>query len=232
VSKTGSLLIGLIFALVVACGGDDERPPDGAPPARAILTASSDAAERLDTFHFRLTHENGTTPLPMNLRLKTAEGEVVTPASVAGTVRAEALGGIDVSVDIVAIENNTWITNPFTRSWQRLSGTDLRDFADPANLMASLLPALQDATVAGETSIDGVRVWRLTGTMDSREIARALPFAEPGHRLNVEIWIGVEDSLPRRARLAGPLATGEAAGVVRQLDLSRFNESFTIQPPR
>ena len=231
-TKISVFVVVLLLAFAPACGGDSERPPEDAPPASTILAASMQAAERVNSFYFRLTHENGTTPLPMNLRLKTAEGEAVTPASVSANVRGEAPGGIDVSVELIAIDSDTWITNPFTRTWQRLSGTDLRDFADPAALMASLLPALQGARVTGESTIDGARTWRLTGTMDSGALAQALPFAEAGRRVDVELWVGVEDSLPRRARLAGPLATGENEKVVRQLELSRFNESFTIQPPR
>ena len=50
--------------------------------------------------------------------------------------------------------------------------------------------------------------------------------------MNVEAWIGVDDSLPRRVKIAGPLTSDESAQIVRQVDLSGFNETVNIQPPQ
>src|SRR5690606_17983505 len=100
-------------ATPVASGADGS----GAGDAEQLLQESLAAAEAVSSFHFVLTHENGTTPLPLNLELESAEGDILVPASMRAEADAEALG-VNVSVDVIGIDDRTWVTNPFTRDWQ------------------------------------------------------------------------------------------------------------------
>jgi len=220
-----------LAAVLAACDGGSGAVSD-APDASRLLQQAAQASARLRTFHFRLSHENGSTPLPigLNLDLESAEGDVALPDRVAADLRADA-GRIDVSVKAVAIGPDTWLTNPFTRDWQKLD-TDLRDFADIPGLLPALLPAVKDARVSGEEEVDGVRTYRLTGTVASADLEAVLPFALPNRQVKVEAWVGRDDSLPRRVRLIGPLIADEDEDVVRQLDLSRFDHQVDIRPPR
>jgi hypothetical protein len=228
------LLIPLLclLALLPGCSKDkDDAPTDTSTDPQALLTLSLEKFEEAGTFHFRLTHENGTTPLPLNLQLVSAEGDFEIPGKLAADVRARAAGSLNVSVKVIAIDNQTWITNPFTRDWQRLPGASLRDLADPGTLVSSILPNLTGATVNEGGKVDGVDTYRVDGTLDSGELREALGFARAGHSVGVEVWIGVEDSLPRRIRLSGRLVSDEDEHVVRQVDLTRFGEPVQINPP-
>ena len=224
---------GLVAALLIgvclgACGGSDEAAP--ALLAEAILTRSAAAVEELSDFHFRLSHENGATRIPLNLALEMAEGDVVLPDRLKAEVRAKA-GSVAVRVEVISIGDETWITNPFTRRWQSLPGVSAGDIADPSALVRGLVLALEEVTLVGQTRIDGVTAYRLDGVVDSGAIGEAFGSAQAGFAVRVELWIGVEDFLPRRARLSGRLSDGEAAEIVRQLDLSDFNRGAEIQPP-
>jgi hypothetical protein len=231
-----SLIAGaLALALLAgACGGDDEssEPAAATPDATRLLQDSAAAARNVRSFHFRLTHRNGTTPLPEGLALETAEGDVSIPGRLKAGLRARVAGAIGVSVDVIAIDNQTWITNPFTRNWQRLPGASLRDFADPATLVNSLLPAVKDARIVAENEVDGVRTRQIEGRIDSGELEDALGVAEAGNDVKVEVWIGIEDSLPRRLRITGPLNADDDEDIERQVDLSRFGEPVNIAPPQ
>lgn len=198
--------------------------------AEALLQQAAQRAGELTSFHFELTHENGSTPLPLNLELTSAEGDVVVPGRLRAEVDAEA-SGFDVSVDVVGIDDQTWVTNPFTRDWQELPGTNIRDFADPAALVSGLLPSVENPTLGEPESIGGVDTHMITGEIDSGLLQTALGFAEPGRSVTVETWLGQDDLLPRRVRLVGPLSDSESGDVVRQVDLSRFNEPVEIMPP-
>src|SRR5690606_17131799 len=44
-----------------------------------VLQRAADASSLVRSFHFVLLHENGSTPLPLNLSLDSAEGDVVVP---------------------------------------------------------------------------------------------------------------------------------------------------------
>jgi lipoprotein LprG len=222
------VLIWLAF-LLAACGGDEAAP--SGTTAEDVLSKSAAAVQNVTSFHFRLTHENGTTPMPLNLQLTTAEGDVVTPDRLAAKVNAKAAGSVSVNVDIIAVGDKTWVTNPFTRRWQSLPGATIKDVADPAALMASILRSIQDPVVTGQTELDGVHSYHVTGTMDSGALETSLPIAYAGFPVNIDLWIGSEDALPRRARISGQLAQDDPEKIVRQVDFSRFNARFEIQPP-
>ena len=223
------ILIPLI-ALAIACGGGDSDPPKDAPDATVVLAAATAAVEKLSSFHFRLTHENGSTPMPLNLELVSAEGDVAVPDRLKAQVRAKATS-INVNLDVIGIGDRTWVTNPFSRRWQELPGANINQIADPARLVNTLLGNLQEAAVAGEGQVDGVKSYKVTGSIDSGVIEEALSAAEPGLPVAVELWIGVDDSLPRRARLTGRLAAPEPENIVRQVEISRFNARVDIAPP-
>ena len=220
-----------LAALLIACSKDKTEAPDTTVDPATLLQRAAAAVQDAGTFHFKLTHENGTTPLPLSLQLVSAEGDFEVPGKLAADVRARA-SGINVSVKVIAIEDQTWITNPFTRDWQRVPGASLRDLADPGTLVTALLPKVVDPTLSDGGQIDGVETLKVEGTIDSGELRDALSFARAGHSVRVEAWIGAEDSLPRKARLTGKLAPEEPENIVRQVDFSRFDAAVSITPPQ
>ncbi len=90
---------------------------------------------------------------------------------------------------------------------------------------------MTDATLSDGGTVDGVKTNKVTGTIDSGALKDALGIAEAGHQVKVEAWIGVDDMLPRRVRLTGPLSSDEEPDVVRQVELSRYDEPVEIMPP-
>lgn len=228
--RAGLAVCALFATLLIACGGDDDAVPTSQDPADLLAKAAT-ATEALTSFHFKLTHQNGSTPLPLNLALETAEGNVVIPGRLAADVEAKAAGSIPVSVKVIAIDDETWITNPFTREWQRLPGAGVRDFADPETLVRALVDAIEDPRVDGGSEIGGVQTVKLVGSVDAGMLQDALGIARAGNVVTVEAWIGAEDSLPRRIRILGRLSSVEEENVSRQIDLSRFNQPVEINPP-
>jgi hypothetical protein len=167
--------------------------------------------------------------LPPSFDLESAEGDVVMPDRLAAALETD-VQGINVGVDAIAIGSQTWITNPFTRRWQE-QDVDLREYADLGALIPTLLPAIQDPQVGGQESLDGVMTNKITGTANTSDLRESLPFAEPDREVTVELWLGVDDSLPRRVRVIGPLIADESEDAVRQIDLTRINQPIEINPP-
>ena len=206
--------------------GDDD---DAEPTAEEVLNRAAEALTEVESFHFVLTHENGSTPLPLNLQLTTAEGDVEVPASLRAEVEAEVLG-VNVGVDVISIDDKTWITNPFTRRWEELDA-NIRDFADPVILVSDLIPSITPTSLTDGGRVDGVETHLVRGTLDSGALSDALGIAEPGRDVDVEAWIGVDDDLPRRIRLIGPLSDADDEDVIREVEVSRIDEPVEIMPP-
>jgi hypothetical protein len=233
--------VGAVALLVLDDDDDSDGTANtGAPPpvssgpnssdADTLLQEASAAASEVSSFHFVLTHENGSTPLPLNLALESAEGDIGVPDSLSAHVEAEAVG-INVEVDIIGIDGRTWLTNPFTRNWEELPDTNIRDFADPAALVSGLLPSIQGAQVSDGQELDGVATRLVTGSITTDALREALGTAEPGRTVQIEAWIGADDRLPRRVRVTGALTAEEEPNVVRQVDISRYDQPVEIMPP-
>lgn len=218
----------LISISVAACGGGGEGP---LPPAQEVVAQAAAATAALRSFHFRLTHENGTTPAPLGLQLESAEGDAVPPDRLKAEVRAKAMGSVAVTVEVIGIGGRTWITNPFTRRWQELPGATVRDIADPALIVKAVLAGLSEAEVAGRATVGGAKTYEVTGRLSSEALRGALPAVQAGRTVAVRVWVGVEDYLPRRAEIKGKLTATDDEDVARRVELSRFDAAVRIEPP-
>jgi lipoprotein LprA len=227
-----AVALSALIAAGLGCAGDDGGTDTGGLSAEEVVAQSAARFEELESFHFKLEHENGTTEIPLNLGLETAEGDVVLPDRLAANIDADA-GPVGVSVKVVAIGDMTWITNPFTRQYQRLPGnTSLRDIADPAALVAAVGRSLRDPRIEGTESVGGVDCYRIKGTIQTDDLEEALSLADSGRTLEVDAWIGRDDLLLRRARLSGALVPDEDEDIVREITLSNFDAPVTIEAPQ
>lgn len=228
------LLPALILA-VAACG-DDKGSSKNATPAKpdadALLKQAADRMEQLKSFHFLLDHEKGTSPIVLNLNMTRAEGDVVRPDRLRADVEAAA-GGVTLKFKLISIGDKARITNPFNpSSWQDLpSGTKLSDIFDPAAGTTSALRNVKDAQITGEDTINGVKVWRVEGTVDATALGSIATIAESGYTAKGTAWIGQQTPEVYRVRLEGPLGSKDTQGVIRRLEISRHDENITIDPP-
>ena len=84
-----------------ACGGGGSDDAAQVDAAKTLAEARA-AVERATSFHFKLSHENGATPLPiLNLGLVSAEGDVAIPDRLAADVQAKA-ATLNVSLLLMA----------------------------------------------------------------------------------------------------------------------------------
>lgn len=237
--KARFALLALVLAalpLAAACGGDGEDA--GAtpatttlPPAEEILSKVVERVGALKSFHFRLEHEGGLSPIPLGLKLKIADGDVIIPDRMQAELEAEA-GGALLRVEVIGIGEEGWITNPFSREWQPLpTGTVISDIFDPAAGITAVAGALEEVSVVGVKTVDGHETYLLEGQVDSGVLEAAVPIAEPGLTVIVKVWADVEDYTIRQVRLEGPFAPGEPEAIVRILFLSKFDEPISIEPP-
>ena len=87
----GVACLGLAFlAVLAACGGGGDTPPPADP--EQVLRRAAERLKDVKSFHFSLGHENGTTAMPLNLDLVSAEGDVAVPDRLAADVVAKASG--------------------------------------------------------------------------------------------------------------------------------------------
>jgi lipoprotein LprG len=221
--------VALLLPLALACGGGDDGD-SGDVDAAEVLEEAATRFESVRTFHFTLDHENGATEIVFGLGLDTAEGDFVLPDRMSAEARGR-FGPTTVNVRLIAIGDDTWVTNPFSREFQRAPASIL-DIIDPAALVSVVARSMQDPKVEGSENVDGTTTHRISGRVSSDDLSQGLAFGEPGRTLEVTVWVGRDDDLIRRARIRGPMISGEADDIVRELNFSRYDASVTIEPPR
>ena len=227
-NKVRPLALLFVALGVAACGGGGPAVADVS--AEEALSRAAQRFESVKSFHFKLDHDNGATQIVFGLGLDVAEGDFVLPDRMSGEVNGR-FAGQSVTVKVVAIGDRTWITNPFSREFQRAPGSIL-DVIDPAALVAAVAKSIRDARIDGSETIDGIDTYRLKGTILSDDLRDGLSFGDTGRTLDVEIWVGKDDYLVRRAKLKGPLLPDESDNITRDLTLSKFDAPVTIEEPR
>ena len=231
--RFATLLLAPLLALaLVACGGgSDSKPSANAPSAADLLQKSGAATKAAKSFHFNFTQDaNATMPMPLSFRLVSAEGDYAAPDRIKAGVKAKAASA-NVSVDVIGVGERTWITNPFTRKWQSLPDTTVADIADPSAIVGALLTGLKDPKVVGERTSTASRPTASPARSIPPSLRSAFSTVESGFTNNIDLWLGANDSLPRRARIAGQLYKDDPSNVTRQVDLTKYGTAVDIKAP-
>ena len=236
-----TLLLGLCALLAAACNDDKEKKDGGAtggarqPDPATLAQQAADGVEALKSFHFLLEHENGGTPIVLNLLMTRAEGDIVKPDRIRADVDATAtqLGNANIKAKVFSVGDRGVISNPFnTRQYIPLpENVRLADVVDPGAGAVAAMRSVQNPRITGEETIGGTKVWRLEGEIDAAALTQVAAIAEPGYVVKGIAWIGQNKPLVHRVRLEGPLGSKDPPNIVRKIELSKFDEKVDIELP-
>ena len=239
-SLRSTLLLLAIAALTcvlvaVACGtgGVDVDTPSPTPPPdpSVILESAADRFEALQFFTFIMTHENGGTPIAFGLLMEDVTGQVAAPDRLKADIGAWA-GGFFFDVSLIAIGEETWLTNPFTDEFEVIErGIVSSALLDPATGISGIIRDAKDPVLEGEASLEGIPTYHITSVIDSGQLTSIAPGAEPGLPIDVGIWVGIDDSLVYKIHMFGPMSSDEDPNITRTILPSDFDIPAEIAPP-
>ena len=214
---------------LAACGGEDDGADVEGIDAAALLRSAAERTDQAQSFHFVLEHEKGSTQIVRGLAMERAEGDVAGADRLSVEINASA-GPLNFEIAIIVIGDDAWITNTFTRRWER-EQISVSEVFDPVNGVTALMRAAAGAHIAGSDGVGGVSTYRVEATVDSGDVTM-FGDPRPGMELRATVWIGVDDPLVHRIELVGAVTAGEPDDLVRRITLSRFDEDTEIAPPR
>ncbi len=218
---------------VGGAGVEEVATPTPTPPPdpSLILQDAADRFQALDFFTFTMSHENGGTPIAFGLLMEDVTGQVVAPDRLEAEIGAWA-GGFFFDVSLVAIGEETWLTNPFTDEFEIIErGIVSAALLDPKTGISGIIRDAKDPVLAGETSLDGIPTYHVTSVIDSAQLTSIAPGAEPGLPIDVGLWVGVDDSLVYKIHMIGPMSSDEDPNITRTILPSDFDIPTEIQPP-
>jgi hypothetical protein len=226
-----ALMLVSAFAFLAACGDDEGGGDFSDVDADDLLARSADRMEQVDSFHFEVEHENGTTEIVGGIGMERAEGDVQGTERMQLEVEAR-FAGTNIQTGIVILPGESYLQNPLTGRWQEQE-IDISELFDPATGVTGLMRSAGDeVAIVGREEAGGVDSYVLETTVDSGNLQAFVGNAEPGNEVTAQVWIGVEDLLVRRIDVIGPLAPNEDDAILRRLTLSQFDEPVEITAPR
>jgi hypothetical protein len=156
------------------------------------------------------------------------------PDRMQGTFSADLMG-MALEMDVVVIGDTAYVTEPETGEWT-ISSDPATSFA-PEEFTGLDPDRLEDLVLVGEETLDDMPMYYLEGMAPAEEVGMDQLDLDVGVQgeLQVGYWIGVEDSLLRKATIDGELLVLGEQEATMQLSAtatySGFGEPVVIEPP-
>ena len=244
-SKAALILLSVVVLTLLGVAGcsDDATPspePTAVPTSTStptptpinvggLLRRSGEATSGLDTFHFRLEHnDEGSTPFSDTLDIIEAEGDVVSPDSVSIDFSGRFGGRFAMRASLITIGSDSYMTNPLSGNWEEVPAeVSPLGFFDPQQGIGAMMTGLRNPSL---TSKEGTE-FRIEGDLDVQALRPLLGAATQGGIVRVEVTLDKDTLLMKKAVIEGRATASEPDGVIRTITLSSYNESISITAP-
>ena len=235
------LFLSMVVFILLAIAGCSERAsspsePTAAPPptptpvnVEDLLRRSGEATSQLDTFHFRLEHnDGGSTPFSDTLAVTEAEGDVVSPDSVSISVSGTFSGMFAMRSSLITIGDESYMTNPLSGDWEEVAAeVSPLGFFDPQQGIGAMMTDLRNPALVSKSDNE----FRIEGDLDVVALRPLLGDAAQGGTVRVEVTIDKDTLYMKKAVIEGRATANEPHGVVRTVTMSQFNEPISISAP-
>lgn len=235
-------LAAVVVLVAAACGAG----PALADP-REILTKAVEALQKAKTVHLAATVDGsfvldltGTGGGAMSLTGTTLDGDVDVASKKAKlTFAVPALLGL--AGEVIAIDGASYVKTTLTGDlYQKSAGTDSLpvDPTDPEATLTEVKSWLDKPEVSpkklDDVDCDGKKCYQVTIELTGAELAALespAPSATPDPNTNVLMTFLVEKDPVRLHRLTAVVAVGASGTLTIVLNLSKWDESVTIEAP-
>jgi hypothetical protein len=179
---------------------------------------------------FILTREGQPAVLDdsTNTTFTEATGMYQSPDRVSATLKVSLLGSV-VSVQMLWLPEGNYLSNPLTGSFEQAPSS--ATFNGVAMFAASGIPGMlkdgiQNATLVGTETIEGVETFHLKGEADGAQLAALTAGAlTAGTSYPVDVWMKTADWYVVRLHITEPDGNGWL------IDLFDINEPVEIKAP-
>jgi hypothetical protein len=226
VSLAAGALLG-VAALLAGCG-------TSTPSAASVLQAGQQQFASIHSFHFLLDTQNpGSSTAAVPFYPLKAEGDVELPSSVQAELTVSIGGALDVTTQVIAIDSRGWLLDPTSNKWAANSEVaGLGSIFNAQSGLPALLTQIDSPSTPSDRSIGTTHCWSIHGTLSEARVSSLLGTTPPSTApLNVSVCVGQSDHQVYLISLTGKLFPGDLAQTERDITLSKFNESITINAP-
>ncbi|GAB4249651.1 MAG: hypothetical protein Kow00122_07150 [Thermoleophilia bacterium] len=228
-SVLGALLLVAATLGVGGCAKSEKPPVD---PAQ-VFSESVTAMQAVKSFHFtyEVTKPEGAAPA-QGSEIVRIVGDVTAEGRMRAVIDVET-NGVPLQLQFVAAGQTHYVQDPTSQKWQSLPA----QFSPVGkiNLNTGTIQILQRIAkpeYVAEESVGDVSTYHLKGSVAATDVAAIAGATSTTEPFAGDVWIGVNDHLVRRIQLVGAATSSENPATLRTIELSKFNEDVTIEPPQ
>lgn len=240
----------LLWAVLVlaACGGDDKKPDEPPPDASALLANGAAEVRNAKSFELEMSvdgypveikAQGQQLPEGVPVEFKHVHGVYQAPDRVSAQIEF-AVGAVSTTAELIAVDREQYFNADFLTTGKWVNAELIAGFS-PAALMSGetgipgALGSISALQMAGETDMDGVPMFRLTGSIQAGAV-HALTFGlirSSEGELSIEVYIGVDDRRIAQITLLEPPPAEEpnAEPTTWKINISDYNEDVSITAP-
>lgn len=202
------------------------------PTMQQLLKNLQKSFRTVHAFHVVMTVQNPGTPSQDEVQIRNADGDVIMPDKVSAQATV-IMSGQPVTVKLISVANNQFITDPVTGQWRVIKGIlDPRTLTNPDTGIISLVNKVQDVSAPKDDVVNNIPCWRVTGQLEAKYLAFLTGGGVPtGTMLQTSACIGKVNSLPYQVSLTGQAARSDTPQTTRSFALSNYNEKISISAP-
>ncbi|NWJ45793.1 MAG: LppX_LprAFG lipoprotein [Chloroflexi bacterium] len=227
------LLFTLVFSFILAACGETTPTALPLPDPKVLAKQAADKLYGVNFVHFLVDIKQGEVPIVTGISFRRAEGDYVKPDSYKATLRVSVVLG-QVEATTIALGNEQWIlVKGLNDKWQPLPagvGFKAAELFDSQRGLGAIVQKAQNLAITGTETIDGAESWKLSGTIQGKELETFTAGTLNNSDVNFDIWVSKSDTLLRQAILK-EVTQDPAKGVTWQMNFSKFNETVTVQRP-
>ena len=205
------------------------------PKVEDILTDAADRLEDSESMAFTMELEGTTYVDEANtIQLLGAEGIMQRPDRVDVTFTALVLGRQQISIRMITIGEEAWITDIVTGKWV----TSPPEFGyNPAILyddelgLGPVMSRMDDPKLEDSEKIDGHEAWHISATVDGEVTSAMTSGTMRGTTQDLDLWIDKKTNDILRIRIAEPVDEDIEDPAVWTLNLFDHNKDVKIDKP-
>ena len=230
---TGFLMVVLLFP-VTACGGGEPVPaPVPEVDLADLLSRVGENMAAMSTLRFSMVDENESGAKFFGTTLKGMEAEVEAPDSFRMVVDVEAPGFGFVEIEMLAVGEEAFLKLSKDAPWNPLPLDQVPfNFAGMGLTFRDLLATIREgAIVTGRESVEGAQTIVVEANLASDELLSLISSADPGHAVNLTLWVDETGHTLRQLKIEGRLYDDDAPETIRLLSIVGIDVPVDIRIP-
>ena len=187
----------------------------------------------MSTMRFSMVDETESGAQFFGTTFKSLEADIKAPDSFSMVVDVEAPGFGFVEIGMLAVGDQAFIKLSEDAPWNPLPLEQVPfNFAGLGFTLQDLLTTIKDgATVAGRESVNDTQAIGVHASLASDELQSLITTADPGHEVNLALWIDETAHTLQQIRIAGRVYDADDPETVRLLTILGRDIPVDIQIP-